>query len=74
MAIVDAGEGGTNIFGEEFLCGLIKIDNLGFGGEGNDSFIGGAGNDLLMSNAGSDEFCGDAGNDVPLFHCRYPRW
>lgn len=62
--VVDAGAGGTNILGEEFLWGLIKIDNLGYGGEGNDSFIGGSGNDLLMSDAGNDEFRGAAGNDI----------
>ncbi len=61
---VNAGEGGTLIEGEEFLWGFLPIDNVAYGGPGDDEFFGGDGNDLLFSDLGNDIFHGGGGDDV----------
>jgi len=61
--IIHAGPGGTEE-DLDFFFGLIKIDEIGYGGPGDDTFYGGPGNDLLVSDEGTDTFYGGAGDDV----------
>lgn len=62
----DTNEGvpGELIEAEELFYGLIKFDNIAYGGPGEDTFFGSPNNDLLFSDLGSDIFYGGDGDDI----------